>query len=67
VKIYSNASRVELIVNGVLQPPADTRTNATLIWSKIHLQPGENRIEARGERDGQSLHDQCVWVLNGRS
>jgi len=27
------------------------------------LQPGENRVEVRGEKDGQVLNDNSVWHL----
>jgi beta-galactosidase len=63
VKIYSNAARVELRLNGVSQGARGDSTNGVFLWPNVTLQPGENKVEARAERAGQSLHDECVWTL----
>jgi len=63
VKIYSNASEVELLVNGVSKGKQAGGENCIFIWRDVKLQPGENHIEARAARDGQTLSDGCVWVL----
>ena len=63
VKIYSNATKAELLVNGVSQGSRQNDGNAVFIWPKVTLTAGENKIEARAQRDGQALNDQCVWAL----
>ena len=63
VKIYSNASKVELLLNGKSQGKRSDGANCVFIWKDVQLQPGENRVEAHAERDGKSLSDSCVWNL----
>ena len=63
VKVYSNAKEVELLINGVSQGERKDSSNCIFIWKNIQLQPGENRIEARAQRDGQALSDSCAWML----
>lgn len=64
VKVYSNAPRVELWLNGV-SCGAVTGTDRAFVWSDLALKPGENVIEARAAfgADGQNEHrDRCVWI-----
>lgn len=63
VKIYSNAPKVELLVNGVSQGERANDGNAVFVWPGITLKPGENRLAARARRDGVELADQCDWNL----
>ena len=63
VKVYSNSKQVELLLNGKSQGQRADGTNGIFIWNAVRLQPGENRLEARAERDGKSLRDSCVWNL----
>jgi beta-galactosidase len=63
VKIYSNAREAELAVNGVSCGMQTNDGNSVFVWKNIVLNPGENKIAARAQRDGQSLSDQCVWTL----
>lgn len=63
VKIYSNAKSAELFVNGVSQGTRDNDGNSVFVWKNITLAAGENKIETKAERDGQSLNDNCVWNL----
>jgi beta-galactosidase len=63
VKIYSNARKVELLLDGKSQGKCSDGTNCVFIWKDVPLKPGENRMEARAERDGKSLSDSCVWNL----
>ena len=63
VKIYSNAGKVELLLNGTSQGELGNGTNGVFIWKDMQLQPGENRVTAKAERDGQKLTDICVWTL----
>jgi beta-galactosidase len=63
VKIYSNASEVELSLNGNSQGKRNDGTNGVFVWKDAALSPGENKVEARAERDGKNLSDSCVWTL----
>ena len=63
VKIYSNAKEVELVVNGASLGKNGDATNGVFVWPEVKLVPGSNHIEARAQRDGQSLHDECFWTL----
>ncbi len=63
VKIYSNAPETELVVNGVSLGKRANDGNAVFLWKDIALQPGENTIEAKAERNGAHLGDRCVWTL----
>ena len=66
VKVYSNAARVELEVNGrplgALSDPAGTRV---FEWRQVRLAPGENRIFARAAIAGREESDSCVWRRSG--
>jgi beta-galactosidase len=64
VKIYSNAQKAELFINGVSCGTRPNDGNAVFIWKNISLVPGQNIVEARAQRDGQSLNDRCEWMLN---
>ena len=63
VKIYSNAKKVELLLNGKSKGKIGNGTNGVFIWKDVQLQSGENQVTARAERDGKSLSDNCVWTL----
>ncbi|HEY5298781.1 MAG TPA: glycoside hydrolase family 2 TIM barrel-domain containing protein [Verrucomicrobiae bacterium] len=70
VKIYSNAKKVELLMNGISQGENSGGTNCVFIWKGVKLSSGENHVEARAERDGKNLSDSCVWMLgdaNGKN
>jgi beta-galactosidase len=66
VKIYSNASEVELFLNGQSQGTRTNGDNAVFVWNNVQLAGGENKIEARASRDGRTLRDDCVWTLSSR-
>ena len=63
VKIYSNAKEVELSLNGVSQGKHADGTNGVFLWKDVQLKSGENRVEAKSERNGENLSDRCVWTL----
>jgi beta-galactosidase len=66
VKVYSNATQVELEVDGkpigTLSDAAGTRV---FEWRGVRLAPGENRIAARARIGGRDESDSCVWTLSG--
>ncbi len=63
VKVYSNLPEVTLRVNGQI---IGTRipANGTAVWEEVALKEGNNAIHVEGEHDGQTLTDDCVWVLD---
>jgi beta-galactosidase len=63
VKIYSNAKKVELLLNGKSRGNRSDGTNCVFIWKGVQLQSGENQVTVRAERNGQKLSDSCVWTL----
>jgi beta-galactosidase len=63
VKIYSNAAKVQLSLNGIPQGGQGDGTNGVFLWRNIRLQPGENRVEARAVKDGRDLQDACAWAF----
>jgi beta-galactosidase len=65
VKFYSNAATAELLLNGVSQGTLDNDGNAVFVWQNVTLAPGVNHVEARANRNGQALTDQCDWTLTG--
>jgi len=63
VKVYSNATKVEIFINGRSQGWRKNDGNAVFVWTNIHLSPGTNHVEARGTRNGQLIQDECDWTL----
>jgi beta-galactosidase len=63
IKIYSNAAKAELLVNGISQGTRPNDGNAVFVWKNLQLKPGENVVEARAERNGVTVNDRCVWQL----
>ena len=63
VKIYSNATAVELSVNGISQGVLNDSNYGVFIWKGQQLRPGENIIEATAKRSGVVLNDKCVWTF----
>jgi beta-galactosidase len=62
VKVYSNTTQVELLLNGVSQGQHSDAVNHVFLWKNVELKPGENHVEAQAMRDGQDLSDDCVWT-----
>jgi len=63
IKMYSNAVEAELILNGRSQGTRKNDGNAVFVWNDVALTTGENRVQARANRHGQSVNDECVWTL----
>ena len=63
VKIYSNAAKAELFLNGKSQGTRENDGNVVFIWKDIQLSPGKNQVEARAEKGGTPVSDSCVWTL----
>jgi beta-galactosidase len=67
VKIYSNASSVDLLVNGVSQGVHSSVGNAVFVWTNVSLASGQNQISAKAERDGAVLSDHCTWHCSAKN
>ena len=69
IKVYSNAERVELFVNGksagmVAQKSLDPLFTTVFVWENVFIHVGENnRIKAAAYfSDGRILEDTAVWI-----
>ena len=63
VKIYSNAGKVELLLNGTSLGKKSAGANGIFLWPGVTLRPGENKLEVKAARNGQPLYDTCTWNL----
>lgn len=61
VKVYGNASAVELLVNGVTMG-RKSGDDGVFLWDKVALREGENTVEARATIDGKQVTDKVAWV-----
>ncbi len=61
VKIYSNATQAELLVNAASQGACSNDGNGVILWKGVRLASGKNLIETHAQRGGQLLSDQCFW------
>ena len=64
VKVYSNCDAVRLTVNGRQLDAARPNDVHVFLWPDARLTPGENRLEATGTRDGATVTDACVVVVD---
>jgi beta-galactosidase len=64
VKVYSNQTDVELLVNGISHGILQSSEDCIFIWKNIELLPGENRVEVHSGRGREGLVDQCTWTLD---
>jgi beta-galactosidase len=66
VKIYSNADKVQLSVNG--QDPVSMSQDQcllkTCVFKNVRLQSGTNKIVAIGDHQGKHVSDSVEWTLN---
>ncbi|RZJ04974.1 MAG: glycoside hydrolase family 2 protein, partial [Rubrivivax sp.] len=58
VKVYANGRRVTLTLNGA-ELPAQVVQDGVARWAGITLQPGRNRLQARGDNGAT---DNITWV-----
>ncbi len=63
VRVYSNAPRTELSVNGRVVGTMTNCAQKTCVWEKVALTPGTNRIVARGLFASGVQEDAIEWRL----
>lgn len=63
VKVYSNATQAELLVNGASQGVHTNDGNGVILWKDVALASGQNSIQAKAQRNGELLTDSCAWTL----
>lgn len=63
VKIYSNASEVELLLNGKSLGKKPVGSDRIVRWPGVTLVPGENKLRVTAQHGGQALADECAWTL----
>lgn len=65
VKAYSNASRVNLSVNGTDRGTASC-SDGICLWHAVYLQPGSNEVRASADIGGTAVSDSLQWVFAGK-
>jgi beta-galactosidase len=61
ITVFSNLPEVELFVNGQSAGKHTSDGYATFVWKGIHLQAGENTVEARAVQKKSKYTDQVHW------
>ena len=62
VKLYTNAPKASLTVNGVTLPEKSA-DNGTIVWENVQLKTGANEVTATAlTRDGHKLEDTATWT-----
>ena len=61
VKVYANVPEVELVVNGE-SVGKRSGENCVFLWDSVGLKEGENKVVARGVKEGKVVEDSCVWT-----
>ncbi|WP_243652720.1 glycoside hydrolase family 2 TIM barrel-domain containing protein [Novosphingobium sp. PhB165] len=65
VKAYANTETAQLSLNG--RSLGEARCEVGICrWPEVTLDPGENRLEATGMRDGKRISDAITWTFEGR-
>lgn len=64
VKAYTNLSASELFVNGISYGIKEKDSIGRVIWDKVLLNPGINKIRVTSKAGQRTLQDECVWELS---
>jgi beta-galactosidase len=62
VKVYSNAGKLNLKLNGKDMGSVSGH-NGVYVWKQIRLEPGKNVVSVSGKKGGLFLSDECEWNL----
>lgn len=65
VRVYSNAARTSLTVNGALISTLSDCPNMVCVWPAVRLSEGENQLQASGEFAAGRVDDAVTWQLAG--
>ncbi len=65
VRVYSNAPRTSLKVNGKLIGVLDACPDHICVWNGVALSPGANNIIASGSFPKGAVEDKVQWHLSG--
>ncbi|WP_240946808.1 glycoside hydrolase family 2 TIM barrel-domain containing protein [Novosphingobium sp. ERW19] len=63
VRVYSNAPSTELFLNGRSLGMRADCNNRICVWPEVHLDAGENRVEAVGQFASTKVSDSLSWQL----
>ena len=63
IRVYSNAPRTELMLNGRAIGTLDACPLHVCVWKTVRLAPCENRVIARGQFAGGAVEDAVSWRL----
>lgn len=63
VQVFSNLTKVTLLVNGKEVTGQKGVNGKHWVFENVTLQKGANKIEAKGESDGQILTDEMEWTF----
>jgi beta-galactosidase len=64
VRVYSNAARTELLLNGVSQGIRTDCPDRICVWPAVALKPGVNVLTGRGRFTSGAVQDQATWTLS---
>ncbi|WP_090993339.1 glycoside hydrolase family 2 protein [Pedobacter insulae] len=64
VKVFSNAANAQLWINDKLIGKKAKNDLNTILWEKVKLAPGLNKIVVKAEIKGKALVDSCEWTVN---
>lgn len=67
VRVYSNAARTELLVNGRSLGIRDTCPQSTCVWPDVRLSQGVNKVVARAVDADQPAQDSLEWQLGAEA
>ncbi|MEY4376727.1 MAG: hypothetical protein RJB26_1277, partial [Pseudomonadota bacterium] len=63
VRVYSNASRTELFLNGKSLGHRTNCENRVCLWQEVRLSAGDNTVVARAVFSRQTVVDTVSWVI----